>query len=99
MVADGTAESLRKRTKGYDILRVRIEDGDSNQIFKALQSVRSVKMVDFVDRSMNRFEIQSSENEVKREIFKLCVSNNWVLTELTPFETKLEDIFRDLTMN
>jgi ABC-2 type transport system ATP-binding protein len=56
-------------------------------------------MVEFADRNLNRFDIHCSASDVKREIFKLCVSKNWVLTELTPFETKLEDIFRDLTMN
>jgi len=33
LVADGTADSLRKQAQGSDILRVRIEDGDPNQIF------------------------------------------------------------------
>jgi len=99
IVADGTAESLRKQAKGSDILKVKIEDGETNQIFKSLQSLRSVKMVDFADRKLNRFEVHCVDNDTKRDIFRLCVENNWVLTEITPFETKLEDIFRDLTMN
>jgi ABC-2 type transport system ATP-binding protein len=99
LVADGTAESLRKQAQGSDILRVRIEDGDPNQIFRSLQSVKSVSMVDFADRQMNRFDVHCKTDDVKREIFRLCVAKNWVLTEMTPFETKLEDIFRELTMN
>jgi len=99
LVADGTAESLRKQAQGSDIIRVRIEDGDPNQIFKALQSVRSVSMVDFADRQQNRFNVHCKTGDVKREIFRLCVERKWVLTEMTPFETKLEDIFRELTMN
>ena len=99
LVADGTAESLRKQAQGSDILRVRIEDGDPNQIFRSLQSVRSVSMVDFADRKMNRFDLHCKSEDVKREIFRLCVEKGWVLTEMTPFETKLEDIFRELTMN
>jgi len=99
LVADGTADSLRKQAQGSDILRIRIEDGDPNQIFKSLQSIRSVSMVDFADRQMNRFDVHCKSDEVKREIFRLCVAKNWVLTEMTPFETKLEDIFRELTMN
>lgn len=99
IVADGTAETLRKQAQGSDILRVKIEDGQPNQIFKSLQAIKSVSMVEFADRQQNRFDIHCSGEEVRREIFRLCVSNNWVLTELTPFETKLEDIFRDLTMN
>jgi len=99
LVADGTSESLRKQAQGSDILRVRIEDGDPNQIFRSLQGIKSVSMVDFADRQMNRFDVHCKADDVKREIFRLCVAKNWVLTEMTPFETKLEDIFRELTMN
>jgi ABC-2 type transport system ATP-binding protein len=99
IVADGTAETLRKQGRSSDILKVKIEDGEPNQIFKSLQNLKSVSMVDFADRKLNRFDIHCVDNNAKREIFKLCVDKNWVLTEMTPFETKLEDIFRDLTMN
>jgi len=99
LVADGTAENLRKQAQGSDILRVRIEDGDSNQIFKSLQSLRSVSIVDFADRQMNKFDVRCRSDEARRDIFRLCVDMKWVITEMTPFETKLEDIFRDLTMN
>jgi ABC-2 type transport system ATP-binding protein len=99
IVADGTAETLRKQAQGSDILRVKIEDGEPNQIYKSLQAIKSVSMVDFADRNLNRFDIHCSAADVKREIFRLCVDKHWVLTEMTPFETKLEDIFRELTMN
>lgn len=99
IVADGTAESLRKQAQGSNILRLRIEDGDPDQIFKSLQSIRNVSMVEFADRSLNRFSVHCSSADVNREIFRLCTEKKWVLTEMTPFETKLEDIFRELTMN
>lgn len=99
IVADGTAETLRKQAQGSDILRVKIEDGEPNQIFKSLQAIKSVSMVEFTDRNLNRFDIHCAAGDVKRRIFQLCVDNHWVLTEMTPFETKLEDIFRELTMN
>lgn len=99
LVADGTAESLRKQAKGEDILKVKIEDGDPNLIFQSLKGIRSVSLVEFMDRNMNRFEVHCSGNDTKREIFRLCVDKNWVLTEMTTLETRLEDIFRDLTMN
>jgi ABC-2 type transport system ATP-binding protein len=99
IVADGTAENLRKQAQGSDILRVKIEDGERNHVFKSLQSLGSVKMVEFSGRQLNRFDIHCTADEAKREIFRLCVEKNWVLTEMTPFETKLEDIFRELTMN
>ncbi len=100
IVADGTADTLRKQAQGQEILRIRIEDGDPNRIFETLQNLSTVAMVDFTDRQMNRFMIQSHPGSAStREIFKMCVEKNWILTEMTPLETKLEDIFRNLTMN
>lgn len=99
LVADGTPENLRTQAQGSDIVKVRIEDGDPDQIFKSLMQIRSVSLVDFTDRHMNRFEIHCRAETAKREIFNLCVNRKWVLTEMTPYEAKLEDIFRELTMN
>jgi ABC-2 type transport system ATP-binding protein len=100
IVADGTPENLRKQAKGQEILLVRIEDGVTDKIFQALQNLASIAMVDFTDRQMNRFEIHSRPDvSSKRDIFNLCVKNKWVLTEMIPHEAKLEDIFRELTMN
>ena len=55
-------------------------------------------MVDMNKDNKNQFEIQSKDNQSsKREIFNLCVKNSWVLTGLTEIETKLEDVFREVT--
>jgi ABC-2 type transport system ATP-binding protein len=100
IVADGTAESLRKQAKGQETLFVKIEDGDANIIFKALQTLSTVAMVDFADRNKNRFEVQSRPGCTSaREVFSLCVKQNWVMTEMAVSEAKLEDIFRELTVN
>jgi ABC-2 type transport system ATP-binding protein len=100
IVADGTAEELRKRAHGKEMLKVRIEDGEKNDVFKALQSLDTVEVADFIQQETNLFEIQSkADQSSRRAIFKLCVSKGWALTEMTSIETKLEDIFRELTMN
>jgi ABC-2 type transport system ATP-binding protein len=100
IVADGTSENLRKQATGQEILKTRIEDGEADAIFEALQDLSSVTIVDFSDRQHNRFEITANPgSDTAKEIFKLCVKNKWTLTELIPFETKLEDIFRELTTN
>ena len=100
IVADGTADTLRKQAKGQEILLVRIEDGDSNEVFETVQKLPSVAMVDFADRQLSRFEVHSRpDTSSKRDIFNLCVEKKWVLTEMTVHEAKLEDIFRELTMN
>ena len=57
-------------------------------------------MVDPIKDTDFSFIVNSNDNmSSKKSIFEMCVKNNWVLTELTPIETKLEDIFRDLTTN
>lgn len=100
IVANGTAESLRKQATGQEILKLRIEDGAADQILHELRRIKSVDLVEVMDRSMNRFELQSRTGaSSKREVFTLCVDKGWVLTELIPIETRLEDIFRNLTTN
>ena len=100
IVADGTADSLKKRSAGQEVVKVRIEDGDTESIRVALADLPTVEMVDPIPETKDQFEVQSkAEMSAKRDIFNLCVKNKWALTELTPLETRLEDIFRDLTLN
>jgi ABC-2 type transport system ATP-binding protein len=100
IVADGTAEELRKRAHGKEILKVTIEDGEPNEVFKALQSLDPIESVDFIKHENHTFEVQSKQDaSSRRAIFSLCVKRNWVLTGMSSIETKLEDIFRELTMN
>jgi len=100
IVADGTANDLRKQSEGKEILKVTIEEGEKNEVFKALQGLDTVGAVDFIPNKENAYEIQSKpEISSRKSIFKLCVDKGWVLTEMSLIETKLEDIFRQLTMN
>ncbi len=100
IVADGTSEELRKHAQGKEIVKVIIEDGDWNTIFEKLQKIDSVDVVDILNKDKNVFEVQSRANQSSRKkIFKACVDNNWTLTEMTPIETKLEDVFRELTLS
>ena len=101
IVADGTSATLRKQAHGGEVLRVQIAEAtDKNEVITSLQNLETVAMVDPVEDSDMTFMINSKEETSSRKsIFKLCVKNNWILTELTPVETKLEDIFRNLTTN
>jgi ABC-2 type transport system ATP-binding protein len=101
IVADGTSESLRKQAQGQEVLRVGISEADDkNRVIASLQELATVGMVDPVNEKNFMFIINSKDDSSsKKPIFELCVKNNWVLSELTPIETKLEDIFRELTTN
>lgn len=99
IVANGTSDTLRKQASGNKLLKLRIAGGSSNDIHAALSALPTSKMVDITNAEEDRFELQSAGQSMNEEVFKLCVKNNWVLLEMVPFETRLEDIFRDLTLN
>lgn len=99
IVADGSPEDLRKQATGREVLKLTIEDGDRNAIFTSLQQIDTVEMVDFGKLSQ-AFEVQSKAGaSSRRAVFELCKEKGWVLTEITPIETKLEDIFREVTLS
>lgn len=100
IVADGSAHELQKRAQGKEILRVVAEDGNNEDIFNALHHLETVESVEIIDPEKPVFELHSKQDmQSARPVFQLCVKNGWTLTELTPVETKLEDVFRNLTQN
>ncbi|RTE54796.1 ATP-binding cassette domain-containing protein [Arenibacter aquaticus] len=100
IVADGTPETLRKQAQGNEVLKLQIEDGDTGNILESLNALDTVATAAIIGQEENLFEVQSmADTSSRRKIFDLCVEKKWVLTQLTPLETKLEDIFRNLTLN
>ncbi|HBL77202.1 MAG: gliding motility-associated ABC transporter ATP-binding subunit GldA [Bacteroidetes bacterium GWF2_42_66] len=100
IVADGTPEELRKQAQGNEILKVQIRNGERNEMYSALKSLPTVALVDFIDGTPNCYEVQSKKDENSaKAIFDLCVKKGWYISQLTPVETKLEDVFREVTMN
>ena len=101
IVADGTADVLKQQAEGEELLRVQISDAPSmDEAIASLMEIEKVIMVDPISDLENGLMINCRENsETRKEIFNLCVSNKWILTQMTPIETKLEDIFRELTTN
>ncbi len=100
IVADGTPDTLRKQAQGEEILKVQITEAQNrDELISSLQNLQSVGMVDPVADQAGSYIVQSKDGKSsRRPIFQLCVQKNWILTEMTPIETKLEDIFRDLTI-
>ena len=100
IVADGTTEELRSQAQGSEVLKVTIEEGDLDAIFSALQLLKTVELVDFIDKASQTFEIKSKPGQSsRREVFNLCVEKGWILTQMSFMETRLEDIFRELTLD
>ncbi|MBL7848476.1 MAG: ATP-binding cassette domain-containing protein [Cyclobacteriaceae bacterium] len=100
IVANGTADTLRKQATGQEVIRLKIEDARVEEVIEALRKMPTVDTIEVIDKERNRLEVQSRTGlSSTREIFHLCVQKGWILSELTPLETRLEDIFRNLTTN
>lgn len=99
IVADGTAEELRKQAQGQELVNIEIEAKEEpDHIKKALLALASVESVSEIDGRQKHFQVQSKpELSSKKEIFDLCVKKKWYLLELASKETKLEDVFREVT--
>jgi len=100
IVADGSSVDLRKQAQGNELLNVQLDlNGNNSESAKeALEKLPNVLSVTSLQDKENYYQIQSKpEASSKREVFDLCVKNNWYLLELNALETKLEDVFRELT--
>ena len=97
-MADGTAETLRKQASGNVITRLQVQGAEVEAVIEKLKSIPGTKEVLPLEPENNRLEIQSDHN-ISEVIFRTAVKNKWIITEMIPVETKLEDIFRDLTLN
>jgi ABC-2 type transport system ATP-binding protein len=95
IVADGPTEELRQQFMGSTRLRVTVdapEDADVDGAFAALDGIASVQ------RANGHYELAADgDADPAADVFHLCADRGWVLTELTPLESSLEDVFRELT--
>ncbi len=97
IVADGTSETLRKQAQGQELLSVSIE-ADIEKIKKELLGLATVEKVNTMDDAQDFLLVQSKpEQSSRKPIFDLCVKNKWYLMEMKGIETKLEDVFREVT--
>ena len=98
IVADGSADTLRQQAQGQELLTVQIEGSDLEEIEKGLLNLATVETVTGLDEKPGWFRIQSKpENSSRKLVFELCANSEWYLLEMTGIETRLEDVFRDLT--
>ena len=98
IVADGSADTLRSQAQGQEVLTITVEPQNGEDVSKKLMGLASVEKVDAVEGKVNTFRLQSKPDQSSRKpVFDLCVQSKWYLLEMTGTETKLEDVFRQLT--
>ena len=98
IVANGTTSELRRKSDAEYCLKVGIKGGETSDIHKALDNLPGVLHIEIIHKQ--NFELQCKPDiEIEKSIFSLCQDNNWYISELTPVQTRLEDIFRKVTQN
>lgn len=98
IVADGTAESLRMQAEGEEMLKVQIETIAGESPKTGLRSIASVTSVEPLKGKSNYFKVYTNQgHDSRKAIFDMCVRNQWYLIEMTGQETRLEDVFRNVT--
>ena len=98
IVANGTTSELRRKSDAEYCLKIGIKGGATTDIHEALNDLPGVLHIEIIHKQ--NFELQCKPDiEIEKSIFSLCQDNNWYISELTPVQTRLEDIFRKVTQN
>ncbi len=98
IVADGTAESLKRKASGKILHRILIDGTGHHQLAELLPERSGMEVISS-DPTAGKYEIECTPDiDFPVELFRICQTNQWIIRELTPTETSLEDIFRGLTI-
>jgi len=93
IVADDTAENLRKAKSKKQIIEAEIK---GKRVISTLKSIKGISKVS--EKKHDYFVLEASgKKDLRQEIFKTAVKNRWTLLTLFKKEMELEDIFAKLT--
>lgn len=99
IVANGTPETLRAQASGKSVLLLDIEGAPRSQVEQALRTMPGISGIGLsADHRLLEVEC-TDQRQTAIAIYKMCVSKDWSLLQMSPVETRLEDIFRNVTMN
>lgn len=98
IMANGTTSELRQKSNADFGIKLIIKGGEIPVIHEALCKLPQVLSIQILHKQ--EFEIHCSpEHEIEKNIFDLCKKHDWYISEMTPVQMRLEDIFRKVTQN
>lgn len=103
IVADGTPDELQRNFRGSEMLTVEIKATVSNAVTDLLPKLKTVPNVENVELrasegSVHTFQLHSVKgSDVREDLFRRAVAEQWVLLEMTRQATSLEEVFHKLT--
>jgi ABC-2 type transport system ATP-binding protein len=100
IVAEGKPDELAKKAGGKEIIYVKIK-GPKDLILQKLKELENVAKAEIKDKESEEiygYEIEPSENiDLRENLSKLVMNNNWSILEFNKKEADMEDVFRELT--
>ena len=96
IVADGAPDMLRAQLLGSGWFRVRIKGASPEEVLPALLALEHVMAAEPVPGEENRYTVRLTEAD-GAPISAACAAKGWSISELSPIERRLEDVFRDVT--
>jgi ABC-2 type transport system ATP-binding protein len=103
IVADGTPGELQRNFRGSETLTLEIKAPVNNALTDVLPKLKSLSNVENVELrgsegSVHSFLIHTVKgSDVREELFRRAVAEQWVLLEMTRQATSLEEVFHKLT--
>ena len=99
IVADNSFEAMKQHANLQEVLLIQIEAKNFVNVEKELTHLSTVEQVKYNKDKTGFFEIRSKPGLFSRKpVFDLCVKKKWYLLEMTAIESKLEDVFREVTL-
>ena len=95
IVAIDTPENLEAKTKETKSLNVVVEDANNKfeSIKDQIKDVKEIKFIKENEDNSKEYLIETTNDNIRKEIFSVCAKNDITILEMKKNETSLEDAF------
>ena len=100
IVADGSAEELKREIGGEKVLRITLEEANDHDVRAALGPLGGISAIVSRPASGNRLHLEltiEGGRDLRAPIYTAVKRHDWILLEFYQQSRSLEDIFRQLT--
>lgn len=100
IVADGSPAQLQSSFQGKELIYLELKSApaDVQSKLSGLQNVEKVEQVGSDGEETKKLTIECTQGtDLREQLFRMAVENNWVLLEMRKEQASLEDVFRQLT--
>lgn len=100
IVADGTAEDLLRRGRGYGAIAIKVRAADADRVSKALSGVAEVAGIETFDKTGDTIRLRAfakTNTQPAKAIADRLSREQLPFEEIYVEHGRLEDVFRDIT--